>query len=135
MEVLGEIHEAGQVGLQRCRVAAQFVAEGRPGAVDGAPGYRVIFTSVLDDRYGAGGTFDTTENGFDPTFRDPATSPQPGDWGGLYFGPASRASVDQAVIAFGGTVEYFVSTVFNYPTLAECYKVAALNGLNRLHAM
>jgi NAD(P) transhydrogenase len=29
-------------------------------------------------------------------------------------------------------VEYFVNAVFNYPTLAECYKVAALNGLNKL---
>jgi NAD(P) transhydrogenase len=29
-------------------------------------------------------------------------------------------------------VSYFVNTVFNYPTLAECYKTAAFNGLNRL---
>jgi NAD(P) transhydrogenase len=35
-------------------------------------------------------------------------------------------------MAFKGTVEYLVNTVFNYPTLAECYKVAALNGLNKL---
>jgi hypothetical protein len=32
----------------------------------------------------------------------------------------------------GGTVEYFRDTVFNYPTMAECYKVAALDGLNKL---
>jgi pyruvate/2-oxoglutarate dehydrogenase complex dihydrolipoamide dehydrogenase (E3) component len=38
----------------------------------------------------------------------------------------------QAVLAFGGPVDYFVETVFNYPTLSEAYKVAALNGLNRL---
>ena len=37
-----------------------------------------------------------------------------------------------AVLAFGGTIEYFRDTVFNYPTLAEAYKVAALAGLNRL---
>jgi NAD(P) transhydrogenase len=36
------------------------------------------------------------------------------------------------VIAFGGTVEYFVNTVFNYPTLAECYKVAAFDALTRM---
>ena len=36
------------------------------------------------------------------------------------------------VIALGGTVRYFVDHVFNYPTLAECYKVAALAGLNKL---
>ncbi|MBL0871756.1 MAG: Si-specific NAD(P)(+) transhydrogenase [Phycisphaerales bacterium] len=40
--------------------------------------------------------------------------------------------IGQAVMAFKGTVEYLVNTVFNYPTLAECYKVAALNGLNKL---
>jgi NAD(P) transhydrogenase len=40
--------------------------------------------------------------------------------------------IGQAVFALKGTVEYFVDTVFNYPTLAECYKAAAFNGLNRL---
>lgn len=40
--------------------------------------------------------------------------------------------IGQAVMAHGGTVEYFVDNVFNYPTLAECYKIAAWNGLNRL---
>jgi NAD(P) transhydrogenase len=37
-----------------------------------------------------------------------------------------------AVMAFGGTIEYFIDTVFNYPTYSECYRVAALNGFNRL---
>ena len=32
----------------------------------------------------------------------------------------------------GNTLEYFVNTTFNYPTMAEAYRVAALNGLNRL---
>lgn len=40
--------------------------------------------------------------------------------------------IGQAVLAFGGTLEYFRDSVFNYPTFAEAYKVAALNGLNRL---
>ncbi|MDQ6827332.1 MAG: Si-specific NAD(P)(+) transhydrogenase [Gemmatimonadota bacterium] len=40
--------------------------------------------------------------------------------------------IGQAVLALGGTIEYFRDTVFNYPTLAEAYKVAALAGLNRL---
>lgn len=40
--------------------------------------------------------------------------------------------IGQAVLAFGGTVEYFRDAVFNYPTLAEAYKVAALNGLNKV---
>ncbi len=38
----------------------------------------------------------------------------------------------QAVLAFEGRVDYFVQTVFNYPTLAECYKTAAFDGINRL---
>jgi NAD(P) transhydrogenase len=36
------------------------------------------------------------------------------------------------VLRLGGTFDYFVEGVFNYPTLAECYKVAALDGLNEL---
>lgn len=40
--------------------------------------------------------------------------------------------IGQAVIYYGGTVEYFRDAVFNYPTLAEAYKVAALDGLNKL---
>ncbi|MFQ5480351.1 MAG: Si-specific NAD(P)(+) transhydrogenase [Thermodesulfobacteriota bacterium] len=38
----------------------------------------------------------------------------------------------QAVMNFGGTIDYFKDTVFNYPTLSDAYKVAAMNGLNKL---
>jgi len=40
--------------------------------------------------------------------------------------------IGQAVMSFGGSISYFVDTVFNYPTLAEAYKIAALNGLKRV---
>jgi NAD(P) transhydrogenase len=40
--------------------------------------------------------------------------------------------IGQSVLTFGGTIDYFVENVFNYPSLSEAYKVAALNGLNRL---
>ena len=40
--------------------------------------------------------------------------------------------IGQAVLAFGGTIDYFRDSVFNYPTMAEAYKVAGLDGLNRL---
>lgn len=40
--------------------------------------------------------------------------------------------IGQVVLATGGSIEYFRDTVFNYPTLAEAYKVAALDGLNKL---
>jgi NAD(P) transhydrogenase len=35
----------------------------------------------------------------------------------------------------GGTVDYLVDAVFNYPTLAESYKVAALDAMNKLRAI
>ena len=47
-------------------------------------------------------------------------------------GASELVHIGQAVLAFGGTIEYFVNTVFNYPTLAECYKTAAFDGVNRL---
>jgi NAD(P) transhydrogenase len=47
-------------------------------------------------------------------------------------GASELVHIGQAVMAFGGRIEYFVSTVFNYPTLAECYKTAAFDGVNRL---
>jgi NAD(P) transhydrogenase len=47
-------------------------------------------------------------------------------------GASELIHIGQAVLAFGGTIDYFVNTVFNYPTLAECYKTAAFDGINRL---
>ncbi|MCG2683351.1 MAG: GEVED domain-containing protein, partial [Planctomycetales bacterium] len=69
-------------------VGAQFIAEG-------ADGYEIIFTSLEDDTYGAGGTFDATNNGQTQT-------PGPGDWGGFYFNPTSRGSIDQARVFYAG---------------------------------
>lgn len=40
--------------------------------------------------------------------------------------------IGQAVLGLGGGLDYFLNTVFNYPTLAECYKVAALDAANKL---
>jgi NAD(P) transhydrogenase len=47
-------------------------------------------------------------------------------------GASELVHIGQAVLTFGGPIEYFVNTVFNYPTLAECYKTAAFDGLTRL---
>jgi len=47
-------------------------------------------------------------------------------------GATELIHVGQAVLALGGGLDYFLQTVFNYPTLAECYKVAALNAANKL---
>ena len=45
----------------------------------------------------------------------------------VHIGQATMAQAGE-----GNTVKYFVDTTFNYPTMAEAYRVAALNGLNRL---
>jgi NAD(P) transhydrogenase len=47
-------------------------------------------------------------------------------------GATELIHVGQPVLAYQGTVDFFVHNVFNYPTLAECYRTAALDGLNRL---
>jgi len=66
---------------------AQLLAEGLDGS-------EVVFTALQDDRYGAGGTFATSD-------RDDLA---PGGWTGLYLGPTSQASLDHAVLAYGGGV-------------------------------
>jgi NAD(P) transhydrogenase len=50
-------------------------------------------------------------------------------------GATEVVHIGQAVMGLGGTVDYLVDSVFNYPTLAEAYKVAALDAANKLHAV
>ena len=47
-------------------------------------------------------------------------------------GAVELIHIGQAVLSLGGQIDYFIDTVFNYPTLAECYKNAAFDGINRL---
>jgi NAD(P) transhydrogenase len=47
-------------------------------------------------------------------------------------GATELIHIGQVVLQLGGTIDYFVNTVFNYPTLAECYKTAAFDGINRM---
>jgi len=80
------------VKLQGARIelergVSQLIAEGTAGQ-------RVTFTSLGDNRFGAGGTFDT--NGNLPDVR------MAGDWGGIVLNAGSKASIDYAYIAFGG---------------------------------
>ncbi|HZR83604.1 MAG TPA: Si-specific NAD(P)(+) transhydrogenase [Candidatus Binatia bacterium] len=49
-------------------------------------------------------------------------------------GATELIHIGQAVLIFEGGLDYFVDAVFNYPTLAECYKVAALDAMNKLEA-
>lgn len=50
-------------------------------------------------------------------------------------GATELIHIGQTVMAAGMSLDYFIEAVFNYPTLAECYKVAALDGFNRARAM
>ena len=77
-------------GAVETTLGADFYAEG-------ADGREIVFTSIFDDRYGGGGTFDTTNDGSQ-------IEAQPGDWGGLRASPTSDFSLDSALVAFGGGV-------------------------------
>lgn len=50
-------------------------------------------------------------------------------------GATELIHIGQAVLTFQGNAEFFINNVFNYPTLAETYKVAAFNGLNKLRPL
>jgi len=50
-------------------------------------------------------------------------------------GATELIHIGQTVMAAGMPIDYFVDSVFNYPTLAECYKVAALDGINRVRVL
>ena len=47
-------------------------------------------------------------------------------------GATELIHIGQSVMALGGRLEYLVDNVFNYPTLAECYKIAALDAFNKI---
>ena len=47
-------------------------------------------------------------------------------------GATELVHIGQAVMAFGGGIDYFLNAVFNYPTLAECYKTATFDAINRM---
>ena len=47
-------------------------------------------------------------------------------------GATELIHIGQAVINLGGTVDFFVNNTFNYPTLAEAYKIAGLDAWNRM---
>jgi NAD(P) transhydrogenase len=47
-------------------------------------------------------------------------------------GACELVHVGGAVLSFGGKLDYFLGAVFNFPTLGQCYKIAALDGMSRL---
>jgi len=82
----GTIVKMNGAGIE-ATFGAQLIAEGQDGS-------EVVFTSLLDNRYGAGGTFETSAQG----------NLSAGNWSGIFVGPMGRASIDHAVLAYGGGV-------------------------------
>lgn len=89
-----------QGGRIESRFGAQLIAEGTAEQ-------RVVFTSLSDDSFGAGGTFDTNN---DDRRAGGENQPRRGDWGGLYFGPLSAGSLDHAFVAYGGGINRIEGT-------------------------
>ncbi len=72
----------------------QLLAEG----TDSQP---IVFTSYADDRFGAGGTFDTNNDQNSPSG---SAAPSPGDWSGIYAGLDATVSLDHVSVAYGGGI-------------------------------
>ncbi len=77
------------------------LGQGTQLLAEGTQSLPVVFTSVRDDRFGAGGSFDTNN---DNETAAGAADPARGDWSGIYAGPTANVSFDHATIAFGGGV-------------------------------
>jgi hypothetical protein len=101
---VGGVLQARQSG--RLRIDAATVVKLSGARIEGERGHsnfiaegtaeqQIIFTSIFDDRYGRGGTFDTTND----TDTSTATA---GDWGGIVLNAVSNASIDNSFLAFGG---------------------------------
>ena len=80
--------------LDGARIEATFGAD---IIAEGTSAEPIVFTSLEDQRYGTGGTFDTNN-------RLDQAELNPGDWGGIYIGAGAAASIDNAVIAGAGGV-------------------------------
>ncbi|MEJ7591421.1 MAG: pre-peptidase C-terminal domain-containing protein [Planctomycetaceae bacterium] len=118
----GTVVKLSGARIEAMRGSAHLVAEGTPQNP-------VILTSLLDDRFGAGGTFDTTGNGS-------TTLPSPGDWGGLVFNAVSRGSIDHALIAYAGGETPIAGGVsrFNTIEMHDRAKVRVANSVLEFNA-
>ena len=84
----------------------QFIAEGTQDLP-------IVFTSKLDDRSGAGGTFDTNNDG---TNAAPSV-PSAGNWGGIYVSSGADVSFDHSLIAYAGGVTRLDGTFRSFNAL------------------
>ncbi len=81
--------------ILKFRGASIEVQDGGHLIAEGTVGLPIIMTSLNDARYGIGGTFDTANT-------KGTKSPSSGDWGGLFVGPGSSASLDYARVSYAG---------------------------------
>ncbi|MBX3420874.1 MAG: tandem-95 repeat protein [Pirellulaceae bacterium] len=93
--------------MEAARIEAQMGANIIAEGVDGLP---IYFTSRMDDTIGAGGTFDTNNNGSQ-------TLASPGDWGGIYVAPTSRLSMDHSRVSYAGGVTRLEGTFRAFNTI------------------
>jgi hypothetical protein len=86
------------VKLEGARIEVSFGAQ---LIAEGFQGQEIIFTSKLDDRFGAGGTFDTNDDGVVGVDAG-AVAPTRGQWAGLYIGRLGKLNLDHAYVGYGG---------------------------------
>ena len=118
----GVVVKLSSARIEGNRGSAHLIAEGTPGNP-------VIFTSLLDDRYGGSGTFDTSGNGS-------TAGPAPGDWSGLVFNATSRASIDNALISYAGGESPIAGGLSKFNTVEAHHraKVRVANSVFRFNA-
>ncbi|MCU0963288.1 MAG: peptidase, partial [Pirellulaceae bacterium] len=137
---LGEQLDVTLLGVVRARPSARLMID--PGSVlklegarievtfgaqliaEGNDGQQIIFTSKLDDRYGAGGTFDTNNDG---TFGvDPgAAGPDRGHWSGLFIGQLGQLNLDHVYLAYGGGDNSKIEGTFKGFNVIEIHQATA----------
>jgi len=92
------------VKLEGARIEISFGAQ---LLVEGLTGEEIVLTSKLDDRFGAGGTFDTNN---DDNQGANERQPNPADWSGIYLGHTSTGNFDHALIAYAGGISKLEGT-------------------------
>ncbi|WP_197171062.1 tandem-95 repeat protein [Novipirellula aureliae] len=85
----------------KMRSARIEVGHGAQLLAEGTSAEPIVFTSVFDDRFGAGGTFDSNN---DADVLGGSTDADYGDWGGIYGSPTSTISLDYSTVAYGGGI-------------------------------
>ena len=87
--------------IVKLRGARIEMGQGTQILAEGALRNPIVFTSSLDDRFGAGGTFDTNN---DNNLVTPPADPERGDWSGIYAGPTSNVSFDHVQLSYAGGI-------------------------------